>query len=147
MTVKDRIIGDLKKAMLAKEELERDTLRMLKADVMNREVELGRDVTDDEAVALLQKAVKSRKDAIEQYEAGGRADAADREREEIAIVERYLPKQLDESETRAAIEALVGELGLSGKKDLGRVMKELKSRHGAAIDGKTASKIAGEVLG
>jgi uncharacterized protein YqeY len=147
MTIKDQIVADLKKAMLAKDELVRDTLRMLKADVMNREVELGRDVTDEEATAVLQKAVKSRKDSVDQYQAGGRPDAADKELREIEIIERYLPKQLDEAGTRAAIEALVGELGLSGKKDLGRVMKELKTRHGAAVDGKLASKIAGEVLG
>ncbi len=82
MSTKDRIVSDLKAAMLAKDELARDTLRMLKADIMNREVELGRDLSEDETTAVLQKAVKSRRDAISSYEEGGRADAADKERRE-----------------------------------------------------------------
>jgi len=147
MTLKARIFEDLKKAMLAKDELTRDTLRMVKAEVMNKEVATGKDVTEEETLAILARAVKTRLDSATQYDEGGRPDAAEQERQEITVIERYLPKQLDESELRTAIEGLVGELGLSGKKDMGRVMKELKARHGAAIDGRTASKLAGEILG
>jgi uncharacterized protein YqeY len=147
MTLKARILEDLKKAMLAKDELTRDTLRMVKADLMNKEVETGRDATDEDTLAVLARAVKTRKDSITQYEEGGRPEAADTERQEVAIIERYLPKKLGEDELRAEIESLVSDLGLSGKKDMGKVMKELKSRHGAAIDGRTASKLAGEILG
>ena len=147
MTLKQRILDDLKKAMLAKDELTRDTLRMVKADLMNKEVETGKDATDEDTLAVLARAVKTRQDSVKQYEEGGRPEAADQERQEIGVIERYLPKKLDEAELRTAIEGLVGELGLSGKKDMGRVMKELKARHGAAIDGRTASKLAGEILG
>ncbi len=147
MTVKARILEDLKKAMLAKDELTRDTLRMVKADLTNKEVETGRDATDEDTLAVLARAVKTRQDSVAQYEEGGRPEAADKERQEIAIIEQYLPKKLGEAELRAEIEKLVSEMGLSGKKDMGKVMKELKSKHGAAIDGRTASKLAGEILG
>ncbi len=147
MTLKARILEDLKKAMLAKDELTRDTLRMVKADLMNKEVETGRDATDEDTLGVLARAVKTREDSVTQYDEGGRPDAADKERQEIAVIQRYLPKKLGEAEVQSEIEAIVSELGLSGKKDMGKVMKELKSRHGAAIDGRTASKLAAEILG
>jgi uncharacterized protein YqeY len=147
MSTEKKVIADLQKAMLEKDELARETLRMLKAELMNKAVELGRDLEESEAIAVLQRAVKSRQDSIEEFVKVGRDDAAARERAEIGIVQRYLPKQLDEAETRAAVRALVSELGLAGKKDMGRLMKEIKARHGANVDGKLASKIAGEVLG
>ncbi|RLB53308.1 MAG: GatB/YqeY domain-containing protein [Deltaproteobacteria bacterium] len=147
MTLKATILDDLKKAMLAKDVLTRDTLRMVKAELMNLEIAENRDATDEDVLTVLARAVKTRTDSIAQYEEGGRPDAAEAERQEITVVERYLPKKLDEAALRAAVEGLISELGLSGKKDMGRVMKELKSRHGAAIDGRTASKLAGELLG
>lgn len=146
MSTKQRVVADLQKAMLEKDVVARDTLRMVKAELMNKEVELGRELDEAEAVAVLQRAVKTRQDSIEEYVKVARQDAADKERAEIAIVQRYLPKQLDEAETRAAAAALVAELGLAGKKDFGRLMKELKARHGGNVDGKLASKIAGELL-
>lgn len=131
--------------MLAKDEVAKDALRMAKADLLNREVELGRDLTDEEAIAVLQKNVKSRRDAIEQFRAGGRMDAVAEEESQLAIIERYLPKALSEDETRAAVKAIASELGLASKKDMGRLMKELKARH-PSVDGRIASKVAGEVL-
>lgn len=147
MGLKERIDGDLKKAMLAKDEVARDALRMVKSELMRREIELGGELPEDEALGVLQRAVKSRHESIEQYVQAGRGEAADRERREIEIIEQYLPRQLDEGETRAAVTQLVTELGLSGKKDMGRLMKELRARHGAEVDMKSASRIAGEVLG
>lgn len=133
--------------MLAKDELVRDVLRMLKSELLKREIELGGELPDAEAVKVLQRGVKSRTESIEQYEQAGRAEAAEQERAEIGIIQRYLPQQLDEGQTRAAVEALVGELGLSGKKDMGRLMKELRERHANDLDMKLASRIAGELLG
>jgi len=147
MALKDRILEDLKTAMREKDEVARDALRMVRSEIGNKEVEVGRDLNEAEEVAVLKKAVKSRQETIEQYEQGGRADAAEREKREIAIIEQYLPKQLSEDETRAALVEIKDELGLSGKKDMGQLMKELKARHGGAVDGKTASKLAQEVLG
>lgn len=145
MTLRETIDADLKKAMLEKDEVAKNALRMAKADLILKEVEKGSSLSDEEVVAILQKGVKSRNDSIEQFRAGGREDAAKAEEAEIAILARYLPRSLGETETRAAIEALVAELGLASKKDMGRLMKELKARH-EGVDGRTASKIAGEIL-
>jgi uncharacterized protein YqeY len=147
MSLEKRILDDLKKAMLEKDAVSRDTLRMIKADLMNKSVELGRDLEEADVLAVLARGVKTRNDSIGEYEKGGRADAADAERAEIAVIERYLPKPLSEADLRAEIESLVAAEGLSGKKDLGKVMKAIKAKHGPAVDGKLASRLAGEVLG
>lgn len=146
MTLRATIDADIKRSILEKDEVRKDTLRQAKAEILLKETELGRDVSDAEVIDVFRRQIKSRRESIEQYRAAGRAEAADREQQEIAVLEAYLPKQLDEAETRAAISALVAELGLSGKKDLGRLMKELKARHPTA-DGKLASQIAGTLLG
>jgi uncharacterized protein len=145
MGLKQMIEADLKKAMLEKNEIAKDALRLAKSELLNREVELGRDLTDEEAIAVLQKGVKSRRDAIEQFREGGRMEAVAEEEKQLAVLVGYLPVSLSEDETRAAVTALVAELGLTTKKDMGRLMKELKARH-PSVDGRTASKVAGEVL-
>jgi uncharacterized protein YqeY len=144
-TLRQSIDADLKKAMLAKDEVAKDALRLAKSELLNREVELGRDLTDEEALAVLAKGVKSRKDAIDQFRAGGRMEAVAEEEQQLAVLERYLPKALGEAETRTAVESLVAELGLTTKRDMGALMKELKSRHPTA-DPRQASKVAGELL-
>ena len=146
-TIREQIDIDLKKAMLARNDDAKDALRMAKSDMLLKEVDLaGKPLTEADAIAILQKCIKSRKDSIEAYEAGGRPDAAAKERAEIAVLAVYLPKGMDEAETRAAIEAVKSELGLSGKGDLGKLMKELKARH-ANLDGRLASQLAGTILG
>lgn len=146
-TIRERIDADLKKAMLEKNEVAKDALRMAKSDLLLKEVDLGgKPLTDADAIAILQKGIKSRKDSIESYEAGGRPEAAAKEKAEIAVLSAYLPKGMDEAETRAAIEAIKSELGLSGKGDLGKLMKELKVRH-PNVDGRLASQLAGTILG
>jgi uncharacterized protein YqeY len=145
MSLKQTIEADLKKAMLAKNEIAKDALRLAKSELLLREVDLGRELTDEEITGVLQKSVKSRKDAIEQFRAGGRMDAVAEEEKQLAVLEAYLPKALSEAETRDAIEALVREHSLSSKKDMGRLMKLLKEKH-PSVDGRIASKLAGEVL-
>lgn len=145
MTLRETIDADLKKAMLEKNERVRDTLRGAKAELLLLEVKLGRGVNDQEVLETFRRQIKSRRDAIEQFKANGRDDAAVDEEAEIAVLETYLPKQLDEAETKAVITSLIAELGLEGKKDFGRLMKEIKARH-PNIDGKLASQLAGGVL-
>lgn len=146
MTMREQLDLDIKKAMLAKDEVARDALRQVKSEALLKEVELGHPLTDDEMITVLTKSVKGRRDAIEEFKAGGRADLVEKEEAQLAILVPYLPKTLDAAETRAAIEALAQELGATTKKDMGRVMKELKAKHGSAVDGKLASQIAGEIL-
>ena len=139
MALLERINADLKKAMLARDDVTRDTLRMIKSELLT--------LDDPDELAVLSRAVKSRRDSIKSYLDGGRQDLANREQAEIEVIERYLPKQLDENEARQAIAAIIEELGLSSKKDLGTVMKEVKVRHAGQIDGRLASSIAGQLLG
>jgi len=138
MSLLEQINADLKTAMLERDELTRDTLRMVKSEL------LMLDKPDE--LAVLSRAVKSRRDSIRSYIEGGRQDLADKEQAEIEVIERYLPKQLSEDEAREAIATIVGELGVSSKKELGRVMKEIKARFPGQVDGKLAASIAGQLL-
>ena len=142
MALKDQLLEDLKAAMKAKDEVAKLTLRSLKSDLAKKEVELGRDLDEKEEIALLSSAVKSRRDSVSEYEKAERKDLADAERAEIAVIERYLPAQLDEQEARAAIESLAKELGVSEKKQMGQLMNAVMERYRGQIDGKQASRIA-----
>ncbi len=120
---------------------------MIKSEVMNKEIELGSETLDDaEIQKILQRGVKTRTESIAQYRAGGREDTAAAEEAEIKVIERYLPKQIGGAELDAAIQELIKEHAFEGKKDMARLMKELKKRHGAAIDGKSASAAAAKAL-
>jgi uncharacterized protein YqeY len=139
MALLDKIDADLKKAMLARDDVTRETLRMIKSELLT--------LDNPDELAVLTRAVKSRRDSIQSYIEGGRQDLADKELAEIAVIERYLPKQMTEDEAREAIGAIIDELGLSSKKELGKVMKEVKARYPGQIDGKVASSIASGLLG
>ena len=139
MALPEQIDADLKKAMLARDTVTRDTLRMIKSELLTLE--------NPDPIAVLTRAVKSRRDSIKSYIEGGRQDLADKEQAEIDVIQRYLPKALSEEEVREAIAAIIEEQGLSTKKDLGKVRKEVRSRYPAQVDGKVASTIAAELLG
>jgi len=114
---------------------------MLKAALMNREVEKGRVLDEPESLQVVGQLVKQRKDAIEQFKAGGRMDLADKEQAEIAFLERYLPPAADEGTVAAAIEAAVAETGAAGPKDMGKVMKAVRDKlAGSTVDGRTLSE-------
>lgn len=139
MALLEKIDADLKKAMLERDVVTRDTLRMVKSELLT--------LDEPDEIAVLSRAVKSRRDSIKSYVEGGRQDLADKEQAEIEVIERYLPKQLSEDEARGAIAAIIDELGLSSKKELGTVMKEIKARYPGQVDGRLASSIAGQLLG
>jgi hypothetical protein len=139
MALLEQINADLKKAMLERDEVTRDTLRMVKCELLA--------LDDPDELVVLSRAVKTRRDSIKSYVEGGRQDLADKEQAEIEVIERYLPKQLSEDETREAIAGIIEELGLSSKKDLGKVMKEVKVRYPGQVDGRLASSLAGQLLG
>jgi uncharacterized protein YqeY len=146
MALRDIIQKDLTTAMKAGDEVTKQTLRMLKAEILNKEVALGRPLEADEDLGVLTSAVKTRRDSIAEYDKAGRADLAEHERAQIAVVERYLPAQLDEAAAKKAIGDLAGELGVSTKKEMGKLMKAVMERYKGQIDGKLASKLAGELL-
>lgn len=145
-----RINQDVKDAMKSGEKAKLTTLRLITAAIKDRELGVGgqapTEVGDAEIVVILQKMVKQRRESIATYEKAGRTDLADQEKAEIAILEAYLPKQLDEAGTKAAVAALVAELGASGPKDMGRVMGALKERFSGQMDFGRASGVLKELL-
>jgi len=135
-----RITADIANAMRGKEVIALSTLRMLKAALTNKEVERGRDLDDAESLQVVTALVKQRRDAIEQFKAGGRQDLVDRETAEIGVLERYLPPAASDADIDAAIDAAVAETGASSAKDMGRVMKAVMARlAGSSADGRKVS--------
>jgi hypothetical protein len=133
--------ADLAQAMRSKDAIATATLRMLISQVQYARIEAKRELTQDDYLVVLQRAVKTRREAIEQYDKGGRKDLADKERAEIALIERYLPAPMSPEETARAVDALLAELGIGEKKDLGRAMKEFMARHRGRVDGKSVNAL------
>ena len=146
VTLWQKIETDLKQAMRDRNAIARDTLRMVIAGLENKKIETGADLKESEELAVLHKAHKSRIDAAEQFEAAGRPELAEKERAEAALIEAYLPRQMGEDETRALVEKLVAELGISEKKEIGKLMKTVMAQHKGEIDGKLVQRFAGELL-
>lgn len=127
-------------AMKAKDADRTGTLRMVKAALMNRQIDAGRELTDDEVLKALQTLVKQRRDSIESYEKAGRAELAAKEAAEIAVIETYLPQAATADEIEAAVDAAVAETGASSIKDMGNVMKAAMAKlAGKSADGKMVS--------
>lgn len=137
----DTIIADMTAAMRAKEADKLSTLRMVKANLMNRKIDKGGELTDEEISKALQSLVKQRRDSIEQYEAAGRSDLAAKEKTEIAVIEVYLPQAATPEEIAAAVDAAVASTGASTMKDMGMLMKAaLANLAGKTADGKLVSE-------
>ena len=147
-TLVERITKDIGDAMREKNQATLAPLRMLKAALMNREVEKGRALDDTESTQVVMSLVKQRKDSIEQFIAGGRNDLADKEKNEVVFLERYLPPKADEGAISAAIETAVSETGASSPKDMGKVMKAVMGKlAGVTVDGRTLSEAVKKRLG
>lgn len=134
MSLKQRINDDMKAAMRAKEADRLGTIRMLLAAMKQKEVDERVELDDTMVVAIVDKLIKQRKDAAQQYEAAARADLADKEKAEITVLEAYLPQRLSADEIAAAIRAIVTELGASGPGDMGKVMGAAKQRLAGQAD-------------
>jgi uncharacterized protein len=138
----EQITKDIADAMRRKDQATLAPLRMLKAALMNKEVEKGRAPDDAESTQVVMALVKQRRDSIEQFRAGGRQDLVDREQAEVVFLERYLPPAADEAAINQAIEAAVTETGASGPKDMGKVMKAVMAKlMGLTVDGRTVSEL------
>ena len=146
MALKERWEADVKAAMLAKNEVVRDTLRLLLSEVKRLNVQEGKEITPELEQDVLLKAAKQRQQSIDEFEKAARADLAAKERAELAVIQSYLPKAMSEAEAKAAIAALAKELGATAKKDMGQVMKAVMAKHKGQIDGKLAQKLLGEIL-
>jgi uncharacterized protein YqeY len=134
MSLKQRINDDMKTAMRAKEADRLGTIRMLLAAMKQKELDERVELDDLAIVAIVDKLIKQRKDAAQQYEAGGRADLAEKEQAEITVLEAYLPQRLSADEVAASVKAIVVELGASGPGDMGKVMAVVKQRLAGQAD-------------
>lgn len=148
MTLSEQISEDMKKAMKSGARLELETLRTIRAQIIEFEKRgEGTDMSPEQEISILSSAAKKRKEAIEQYEKGGRLDLAEQEKKELEIITQYLPKQLSEDEIKQVISKYISETGASGQKDFGKVMplvmKELKGK----ADGKIIQQFVKEALG
>src|ERR1041385_5435353 len=142
MTLREQIISDMTAAMKAQEAPRLSTLRMVKAAMMNRQIEKGGELDDEEMGKLLRSLVKQRRDSVGQYEKGGRQDLADKEKAEIAVIEAYLPQAASQEEIEAAVAAAIAETGASSMKDMGKVMKATQAAMaGKNADGRTLSEV------
>ena len=142
MSLKQQIIADLTTSMKAQDAARTSTLRMVKAAFMNREIEKGGELDDEEMMKLLRSLVKQRRDSVEQYEKGGRQELADKEKSEIVVIEMYLPQAASRDEIEQAIDAALAETGAKSMKDMGRVMKAAQTAlAGKNADGRVVSEL------
>jgi uncharacterized protein len=149
--IRQSLTDAVKEAMKARDQRATSTLRMVQAKLKDKDIEArgngNPDGIDDSAVlSVLQGMIKQRRESIELYKQGNRPDLVDQEAAEIAVIERFLPQQMDEAATRAAIKAVIGEIGATGIKDMGRTMAALKERHAGEMDFQKASALVKEAL-
>lgn len=142
MSLTDRLSDDLKQAMKARDQLRLDAIRMVKAALQNKEIELKKELDEAEMSRVLLTLVKQRKEAAEQYQKGKRDDLADKELKEVTIIEAYLPKALSQDEIIQIVESAIREAGPVTAKDMGKVMKAVMAKlAGQAVDGKQLSDL------
>ena len=142
MTLTKQIVADLTAAMKAQDAGRTSTLRMVKAAMMNRQIEKGSELDDDDMQKLLRSLVKQRRDSIEQYEKAGRQELVDKERAEIDVIETYLPQAASQEEIEQAVTAAIAETGANSMKDMGKVMKAAQAAlAGKNADGRTISEL------
>ena len=141
MALKERLDADLKAAMKEKDGVKVSTVRLLKSSIKYREIELAKALDDAEILGVLASEVKRRRDSVEQYRAGNRADLAEKEEAEIRVLQGYMPAPLSPDELRAKVEEAVRRVGAAGPKDMGAVMKVLLPEVAGRAEGKTVSEL------
>ena len=142
MTFIERISSELTQAMREKNVLKLGTLRMAKAALMNREIERGRPLDEAESLQVVVSLIKQRRDSVDQFRAGGRADLADKEAAEITVLEEYLPPPVSSEELERTVDETIAELNAASAKEMGRVMKAVLAKlAGRTADGKLVSEL------
>ena len=142
-TLSDQIMEDLKAAMKAKDQTALATLRALKTAIMNATIEkhgAGGELDESDSMGVIRKQIKQRQDSVESFEGAGRSELAEKEKAEIAILEKYLPKGLSQEEIGALVDEAIAEAGATSKKEMGAVMKLVQAKAEGRADGKTLSQ-------
>jgi uncharacterized protein YqeY len=142
----DQIRADLTESMKARNAERTSTLRMLQAALKNEQINLGHELSDEEALAIVRKSVKQRLDSIEQYTNGNRPDLAAKEKAEMDLLKTYLPPELSEAELESGLREIIVASGAQSKKDLGKVMKEATAKYKGRVEGKKIQEIVARLL-
>ena len=145
--LKEKLMEDLKVSMREKNNLRKNTVQMVRAAILQIEKDKGIEVDDNKILEIIAKEVKSKKDALVDFEKGGRQDLIEQTNGEIAILQEYLPKQLTHDELKEKIKEVIEKVGATSIKDMGVVMKEAKAQIGTAADGKSINEVVKELLG
>ncbi len=149
MSLKEQIISELKESLKSGDSLKRDTLRFLSSAIKNVEIEKKKKeegLDDQETLEVIKRAIKQRKDSIEQYEKGGRGDLAEKEKKELEILSVYLPAQMNEEKIREEIKKVISETGADSQKDFGKVMGMAMKKLNGQAEGDLVKKIVQEEL-
>ncbi len=146
MNLKEQLKLDLKEAMRAKEILKRDCIRAINTMIKQIEVDKRIELVDEDIIKLIQKGIKQREEAIEQYKTASRDDLIKVEQDQIDIFSLYLPKQLDDSELEAIIKDIIKEVGAETMKDMGKIMNPAKDKIGGSADGKRINEMVKKLL-
>ncbi len=146
MAISQQVDADLKAALKARDKAQTSCLRLIRSALNNKAKELRRELSQDEELQVLGTLAKQRRDSIEQFTKGGRQDLADQEKAELAVIERYLPAQLDEAAIGAVLDQVFAELQPQGMKDMGRVMKAAMGRLRGQADGKLVNQLVRQRL-
>ncbi len=148
--LRERFTADMKEAMKAGDKGRLSAIRLIQAALKDKDIEArgnGKEpLSDEEILALLQKMVKQRQESISMYEQGGRAELAQQEKNEVEVISSYLPQQMDEAETKAAIEAAIAETGAASMKDMGKVVGVLRGKYAGRMDFAKASGLVKDML-
>lgn len=145
--LKEKLMEDLKEAMRSKNEIKKNTVQMVRAAILQIEKDKGIQVEDDRILEIIAKEVKSKRDALKDFEKAERQDLIDQTNQEIEVLQQYLPKQLSREEIKVELEKIIVEVGATSIKDMGAIMKEAKAKMGASADGKTINEVAKEIMG
>ncbi|HYS56003.1 MAG TPA: GatB/YqeY domain-containing protein [Thermoanaerobaculia bacterium] len=143
----EQIRADLTESMKARSADRTSTLRMLQAALKNEQINLGHELADDEATAVIRKSIKQRQDSIEQFTKGNRPELAAKEKSELEILKTYMPPELSEAELESGLREIVASTGAQSKKDMGKVMKEATARYKGRVDGRKIQEVVARLLG
>ena len=146
MHLKERLMEDMKDSMKKGEQIRLSAIRMVRAGIKNKEIELGRELKDEDVVGVITSAIKQRKDSYTQFLNGNRMDLAEKEKKEIEVLSIYLPEQMGEDEIKKRLREIISETGAATSKDIGKVMKILMPELKGKADGNLVNKIAREML-
>lgn len=142
----DKVRADMTEAMKAQEKERLSTLRMLQSALKNEQINVGHELSDEEAMTVIRKAMKQRQDSIEQFTNAGRTEMAEKERVEMELLKTYLPAELSAEELESGVREIIASTGAQSKKDLGKVMKEATARFKGRVDGKKVQEVVSRLL-